>query len=197
MKTIFVTYAVKEEFIPLEIEGCNVVHIYTGVGKTKSAHVLTKKLCLLKPDLVLNIGTAGSLQHNIGDVFIANLFVDRDYEAVKLPGIDYEINGLELLNSIPQLKGKVLEYEKTGVCNTGDTFVTNPITVYGDIIEMEAFAQAYVCKEFDVAFLSIKYITDIIGENSVELWESKLDDARKKLLLWFKENNILSIFASQ
>ena len=56
----------------------------------------------------------------------------------KLPGIDYEINGLELLNSIPQLKGKVLEYEKIGVCSTGDTFITNPITVYGDIIEMEA-----------------------------------------------------------
>lgn len=132
MKTIFVTYAVKEEFIPLEIKGCNVVHIYTGVGKTKSAYILTKNLCLLKPDLVLNIGTAGSLQHNVGDIFIANLFVDRDYETIKLPGIDYEINGLELLNSIPQLKGKVLEYEKTGVCSTGDTFVTNPITACGD-----------------------------------------------------------------
>jgi adenosylhomocysteine nucleosidase len=58
---------------------------------------------------------------------------------------------------------------------------------------MEAFAQAYVCKELGVPFLSIKYITDIIGENSVEHWENKLADARKALSEWFAENKLLSI----
>lgn len=42
---------------------------------------------------------AGTLQHNTGDIFIAGHFIDRDYEAIKLPGIDSEINGLELPNA--------------------------------------------------------------------------------------------------
>lgn len=192
MKLIYFTYAVQEEFIPLKIKGCNIVPIHTGVGKTKSAHILTKNICKQKPDLVLNIGTAGTLQHNIGDIFICNHFVDRDYKAIKLPGIDYEIDGLKLLNSVPVLKKRVIQYEKLGICSTGDTFVTEAKTTHGDIVEMEAYAQAYVCRELDIPFLAVKYISDIIGSNSVELWESKLSDACEKLSSWFDNNNILS-----
>lgn len=60
------------------------------------------------------------------------------------------------------------------------------------MVEMEAYSQAYVCRELNVPFLAVKYITDIIGENSVELWESKLSEACTKLLSWFDEHDILS-----
>ncbi|MDL2223184.1 nucleosidase [Bacteroidales bacterium OttesenSCG-928-M11] len=183
-KTIFIVYAVKEEFIPLTVEGYNIKHICTGVGKTKSATILTKNICLNKPDLVLNIGTAGTLSHNVGDVFIPIRFRDRDYEATKLPGIEYEIDGLELIRP-NSLKDWVLNYEKLGVCSTGDTFITEANPSYGDVIDMEAYALAYVCKELNVPFLSVKYITDIIGQNSVEHWENKLADARSGLMSWF------------
>lgn len=196
MKTIFVTYAVKEEFIPLKANGCNIIHIYTGVGKTKSTFSLTKCICKNKPDLVLNIGTAGTLKHNIGDIFIANHFIDRDYEAIKLPGIEYDINGVELLNGYLALKNWVSQYLKQGICSTGDTFITEAMLFNGDIIDMEAYAQAYVCKELNIPFLSVKYITDIIGKNSIEEWESKLTEACTKLLSWFESNNVLDILNS-
>lgn len=193
IKTILVTYAVKEEFIPLKIDGCNVVHIYTGVGKTQSAYTLTKSILQYKPEMVLNIGTAGTLQHNLGDIFIAKYFVDRDYEAIKLPGISYEINGLELLNTKPTLKKWIIEYQNLGVCNTGDTFVTEISSLSGDFVDMEAYAQAFVCTELNIPYLSVKFITDIIGKNSIEHWENKLEDSRISLSKWFEENNLLSI----
>lgn len=191
MKKIFITYAVKEEFVPLKANGCEIVHIQTGVGKTKSAYFLTKHICENKPDLVLNIGTAGTLKHNIGDIFIAKHFIDRDYEATKLPGIEYEINGLKLLKNLPFLKEQILKYEKLGICSTGDTFITEAASFRGDIVDMEAYTQAFVCRELDVPFVSIKYITDIIGENSVKHWENKLAEARTALAAWLDKQDII------
>jgi len=193
MKTILITYAVKEEYIPLTVDGYNVIYVHTGVGKTKSTFILTKKIIEENPDFVLNIGTAGTLSHNIGDIFIATHFVDRDYEAVRLPGLEYEIDGKHLIKGMPKLKNWISEYHKPGICNTGDTFVTEISSLSGDFVDMEAYAQAYVCKEMGIPFLSVKYITDIIGENSVEHWENKLADARKALSQWFDEHNILSV----
>ena len=193
MKTIFVTYAVKEEYIPLESDGCNIMYVRTGVGKTNSTFILTKKIIEEKPDFVLNIGTAGTLSHNIGDIFVATHFIDRDYESIKLPGIKYEIEGKQLMGNNPKLHSWISDYQKSGICSTGDTFVTEIASLSGDFVDMEAYAQAYVCKELGIPFLSVKYITDVIGENSVELWENKLADARKALLNWVNEHDILSV----
>lgn len=185
MNTIFVTYAVKEELISLPSDGCDVHYIRTGVGKTRSAALLTREICQQRPDLVLNIGTAGTFEHHVGDIFVVNRFVDRDYEATKLPGLEYEIDGRLLLADNDRLVSWVQCADKQGVCSTGDTFVTELSSFGADVVDMEAYAQAFVCREFGVPFLSVKYITDIIGQNSVEHWAEKLSDARAGLTEWF------------
>ncbi|NDV83212.1 5'-methylthioadenosine/S-adenosylhomocysteine nucleosidase [Bacteroides sp. 51] len=185
MKKIFVTYAVKEEYFPLQIEGYDIQHIRTGVGKTLSAFRLTRAICRETPDLVLNIGTAGTFEHQVGDIFIAKRFIDRDYEATKLPGLEYEIDANALLPDDRSLKDWVQQYDKLGICSTGDTFVTELSSFGADMVDMEAYAQAFVCRELNVPFISVKYITDIIGQNSVQHWEDKLADARLGLAEWF------------
>ncbi len=191
-KIIFMTYAVSEEFVPLKVDGCEIIPIQTGIGKTKSAYCLTKHICQNRPDFVLNVGTAGTLIHEIGDIFISYHFFDRDYETSPLPGIEYEINCIDLLGNNVSLKNLLSKYEKLGICNTGDTFVTEVASFRGDVVDMEAYAQAFVCKELNVPFLSVKYITDIIGENSVKHWEDKLAEACEGLTAWFEEQDILS-----
>jgi len=188
MKTIFITYAVKEEYFPLQIDGCDIQHIRTGVGKTLSAFHLTRAICKQTPDLVLNIGTAGTFEHRVGDIFIAKQFIDRDYEVTKLPGLEYEMDGIALLPTNGSLKTWVQQYGKLGVCSTGDTFVTELSSFGADMVDMEAYAQAFVCRELKIPFLSVKYITDIIGQNSVQHWEDKLADARLGLAEWFSGN---------
>jgi adenosylhomocysteine nucleosidase len=42
-----------------------------------------------------------------------------------------------------------------------------------------------VCKEMNVDFVSVKYITDIIGQNSGQIWLDKLRDAREALKEFF------------
>ena len=56
----------------------------------------------------------------------------------------------------------------------------------GDVVDMEAYAQAQVCRELGIPFLAVKYVTDIVGQNSVKHWEDKLADARRDLTAYFK-----------
>ncbi|MBK5722789.1 nucleosidase, partial [Dysgonomonas sp. Marseille-P4677] len=182
-----VTYAVQDEFVPITVGKCEMQYIHTGIGKTRSAMKLTKALSADRPDLVLNMGTSGSYKHRVGDIFVCRRFIDRDYESVKLPGIEYEID-LTANHAESQILLDWLSADgNIGTCNTGDSFVTEISTMDGDVVDMEAFAQAVVCQEFQVPFISVKYITDIIGENSVKHWEDKLSDARKELENWFRD----------
>ena len=65
--------------------------------------------------------------------------------------------------------------------NTGDQFITETTHLTGDVIDMEAYAEALVCKDFNTPFIAIKYISDIVGENSISDWQAALSDARKAL----------------
>ena len=177
---ILVTYAFDEEIIPFSLKDIDITFLKTGMGKVLSAFNLTKALCNDTYDLVLNVGTAGTLNHNVGDIFVCHRFIDRDMEKIELPKVCSDI-------SFPEKVGMNLidNYGKVGVCNTGDSFVTKVGHFNGDVIDMEAFAQAQVCMEMNVNFVSVKYITDIIGQNSGEIWLDKLRDARESLKEFF------------
>lgn len=185
MKKLLITYAVKEEHFPISIPGYSITYLQTEIGKAKSAMKLTNAIVSDRPDLVLNIGTAGTLTHQVGDVFVCTKFVDRDYVAVKLPGVAYEIDTSELASKNELALELIKRAHKKGICSTGDTFVTEPSLFGEDVVDMESYAQAMVCTEFDVPFVSVKYVTDIIGQNSIAHWEDKLADARKGLAAWF------------
>ncbi|WP_165025183.1 nucleosidase [Dysgonomonas sp. ZJ279] len=187
MNKILVTYAVKEEFVPITINGCKIEYLHTGIGKIRSAMMLTKALCENRPDLVLNMGTAGTHNHRIGNIFVCRRFIDRDYEMVKLPGVEFEVDLTPIHKEKKILEDWTSTNGRVGTCNTGDSFVTEITSMDGDVVDMEAFAQAIVCREFDIPFLAVKYVTDIIGENSVKHWEDKLSDARKGFEDWFKD----------
>ncbi|MBP1616594.1 MAG: Nucleoside phosphorylase [Bacteroidetes bacterium] len=185
MKKIVVTFALKAEFIPLTFPNCEIIYVFTGIGKAKAAMMLTKAIMEEDPDLVVNIGTSGTLNHQVGDIFVCNRFIDRDFLTVQLPGIEYEIGFQEVLADEDIIKNWISTNATLGVCNTGDSFVTQAESICGDVVDMEAFAQAIVCKELSKPFLAVKYVTDIIGENSVKHWEDKLSDAREGLAHWF------------
>lgn len=174
---LILTHAVNDERIALDLKGINIRYVRTGIGKVKSAIRLSDAIHSEQPDLVLNIGTAGSLDHPVGDVFVCREFIDRDFRKVGLPGLDYRQNTDHLFDE----KMSFIRFEPAGICNTGDSFLTEASDIEGDVFDMEAYAQALLCTEKKIPFLSVKYITDIIGQNSVKHWEDKLEDARKGL----------------
>lgn len=185
---ILVTYAVQGEFTELKFPGMiggeevQVGYLRTGVGKVKSAFYLTEAINQGQPDLVINVGTAGTIHHGVGDIFVCRRFIDRDMAKLADLGVECEIDSSGLLAQ----KGYCLRWQGEGVCNTGDTFLTELSDVKGDVVDMEAYAQAMVCRAKEVPFISVKYVTDIIGQNSVKHWEEKLADARTGLAVFFE-----------
>ena len=186
---ILVTYAVQGEFTELKFPGLigeeevHIGYIRTGVGKVKSAYYVSEVLNQAKPDLVINVGTAGSIDCQVGDILVCRHFIDRDMQKLANMGLEYEIDSSVLLAE----KGYCMHWAGEGICNTGDTFLTELSDVKGDVVDMEAFAQAFVCRVKNVPFIAVKYVTDIIGQNSVKHWEDKLADARKGLGEFFEQ----------
>ena len=184
---ILVTYAVQGEFTELKFPGLigeeevQIGYLRTGVGKVKSAFYLSEAISHAQPDLVVNVGTAGTIRHRVGDIFVCRHFVDRDMQKLAGLGIECEIDSAALLEA----KGYCRHWTENGTCNTGDSFLTELTHVSGDVVDMEAYAQAFVCRSKEIPFISVKYVTDIIGQNSVKHWEDKLADARQGLSHYF------------
>ncbi len=177
---ILVTYAIPAERILIEFSGCQVRYCETGIGKVNAALAVSAAVREQQPDWVLNVGTAGSATQAVGSILACGRFLDRDMEKVKEFGVPYWHDFSADLAGIAMLNG--LDYSH--VCNTGDTFVTQVIT-QADVVDMENFAVAAVCQREGIPLLSVKYITDRIGENSVQDWEDKLHEANVGLQAFF------------
>jgi adenosylhomocysteine nucleosidase len=186
LKKVLVAYAVQGEFVELEWNDAYVYYVRTGIGKVKSAFHLTEAIAQVHPDIVINMGTAGTVKHKVGDIFICHRFIDRDMRKLANLGLESEIDSCGLLSEM----GCLLNIDTSAVCNTGDSFMTDVADVEGDVVDMEAYAQAFVCSRMNVPFVSVKYVSDILGRNSVKHWEDKLADSRKALHLFMnKEEN--------
>ena len=181
---ILIVYAIPQEKIEVNIPNAEVIYVETGMGKVSAAMRTMRAICEYHPDMVINIGSAGTLNHKVGDVFVCNHFIDRDLRKVTLDGVASEIEfDNDAINRI--FSGRELVY---GTCNTGDSFITQGNDIEGDVIDMESFAEADVCREMGVPFFAVKYVTDVVGQNSSEEWFAKLADARHGLTGFFNEN---------
>ena len=185
MLKILVVYAVQGEFAEINWPDAQVYYVRTGIGKVKAAYHLTSAIKQVHPDLVINMGTVGTLNHQVGDILVCRRFVDRDMLSLSSLGLESHIDCNELLDK----SGLCKQLEGNYQCNTGDSFLTEITHVEGDVVDMESYAEALVCQGEGVPYIAVKYVTDIIGQNSVKHWEDKLADARVALADYF---NVLS-----
>lgn len=183
---ILLVYAIPEEKVEINIPNAEVIYVETGIGKVNAAMRTMHAICEYHPDMVINFGTAGTINHKVGDIFVCNHFIDRDLRKVTLDGVVSEIEfGRDAINRV--FTGHQLMY---GTCNTGDSFITQGADIEGDVIDMESYAEADVCREMGIPFISVKYVTDVVGQNSSEEWYAKIADARKGLTEFF-DNNVI------
>lgn len=183
---ILLVYAIPEEKIEVNIPNAEVIYVETGIGKVNAAMKTMHAICEYHPDMVINMGSAGTLNHKVGDIIVCNRFIDRDLRNVHLDGVisEMEFDVEVIKKAIPSWQ--LMEHAKLiGSCNTGDSFLTEGTDVEGDLIDMEAFAVADVCREMKIPFISVKYVTDVVGQNSSQEWYAKLKDAREGLSKFF------------
>ena len=156
METIFVA-ALKEETPEL-----SKFH-HTGVGKINASIKLMELIHVYNPTQVINYGTAGSLKREIKGLVECSTFLQHDMDARGL--LNFQL-GETPFDSISTITMSNEGY----TCGTGDKFVKNQLELECDIVDMEAYALAKVCKIYNIEFKCYKYISDYANDDSSNDW---------------------------
>ena len=135
---------------------------YIGVGKVNAVFNTLKAIEKLSPQQIINFGTAGSLDSKIKGLVEVSSFFQRDMDATPL--------GFEI-GQTPFEENIEITFGREGVtCGTGDKFVTSTPKLKTDIVDMEAFAIAKVCKLKNIDFRCFKFISDNANNEAKDDW---------------------------
>lgn len=174
-KTIIVAALESEYFVE---DGLMQNLYYTGIGKINSSRMVTQLILQQKPQLIINLGTAGCLQEELlGGVFAIRDVVERDMMAEPLSP-----RGEVPFSEQPTIYTSSFGHLR---CGTGDSFVTvqdewlfeNNI----NLVDMELFAIAKICHHYGVEWRSIKFASDMANEEAGKHWNESVRMTKTKI----------------
>ena len=176
MNKLFVA-ALKEE-----TPGLDFFH-YIGVGKINATYNLSKLIGKIKPNLVINFGSAGAIKKGLSGLVECTKFYQRDMDARGLLGLKLGETPFDNINEI-------INSDEGFSCGSGDSFVNNKIEINVDLVDMEAYALAKVCKLESVKFRCFKYVSDNADENATSDWMENCKKGAKLFQSKLKEFEI-------
>ena len=177
MNRIFVA-ALKEE-----TPGLNFFY-YTGAGKINATYNLTKIIQMHKPTEIINFGTAGAITKDLEGIIECTQFYQRDMDVTALLNLKIGETPFDKINEIILSKNGFS-------CGTGDNFVTGDIPIEVDVVDMEAYALAKVCKLEKINFRCFKFISDNADETANIDWNENCKKGAKLFEHKLKELNLL------
>lgn len=138
----------------------NIALLITGIGKQKTAISLTKYLCEnIKPQLIINIGYAGSTNIKVGKWVCITRSYNYEWE---IPGeekynmLDFGNQSLELIKS---------DIVKNVECYSAESFVTSTNLEESVAFDMELHSIAILCDMYKIPLMSLKKISDNLSLN--------------------------------
>ncbi len=176
MNKLFVA-ALKEE-----TPGLDFFH-YIGVGKINATYNLSKLIGKIKPNLVINFGSAGAIKKGLSGLVECTKFYQRDMDARGLLDLKLGETPFDNINEI-------INSDEGFSCGSGDSFVNNKIEMNVDLVDMEAYALAKVCKLESINFRCFKYVSDNADENATSDWMENCKKGAKLFQSKLKEFEI-------
>ncbi|MDA9605175.1 5'-methylthioadenosine nucleosidase [Alphaproteobacteria bacterium] len=159
--------ALKEEIQNMEF------FYLSGVGKINAAFKSLDLIHRFNPTQIINYGTAGSINKKCQGLIECTKFYQRDMDARGLMNFNLGETPFDDVNEI-------ITDNYGYSCGTGDNFVKNEIEMNVDVVDMEAYAIAKICKLKKVKFRCFKYITDNANENSAKDWIENCQNGAKE-----------------
>lgn len=174
----FVAIVALASELPIEFWPFEEPIIYSGVGKLNAAFTTMRAISKYEPELILNLGTVGSLNDELRNVVEINKVIQRDFDAEPLAprgAVPFEDFPSELFSGYGDAS-----------CGTGDTFVRVRDNWLQnkkiDVVDMELFAIAKVCVQLDIPWRSFKFISDHVNVHSDSDWEQNLQISHVELI---------------
>ncbi|MCJ0964821.1 5'-methylthioadenosine/adenosylhomocysteine nucleosidase [Mammaliicoccus sciuri] len=174
------------------IEDKQVVLAQSGIGKVNAAITATLLINEFKPDLIINTGSAGSVDSelNIGDIIISNKVYYHDVNAT---AFGYKLGQVPNMPEFYETDSKLIDLAKSsieqldlngivGEVATGDSFIgsidqrkvikSNFPTA--SVVEMEAGAIAQTCYQYNVPIIVTRAVSDLADKESDVTFEEFL-----------------------
>ena len=152
---------------------------YTGVGKINATYNLTKIINKYSPKEVINFGTAGATNKGLDGIIECTKFYQRDMDVRGLLDLKLGETPFDNLNGI-------INSEDGYSCGSGDNFVNKQIEMEIDLVDMEAYALAKVCKLEGIDFKCFKFISDNADSNASLDW---IENCKKGAKLFHTKMN--------
>ena len=164
----------------------NIQICYTGVGMMATALSLLNKINTLKPDLIIQIGIAGSFNEHdtLGKVYCIKKEQYGDLGVWENDGWK-DVYDMKLSEGKNEFINKYLpEYNLTNLTEV-NAITVNAVTTdkrmiealqqkYNPAIEtMEGLALHYVCLQNEIPFIQIRAVSNYIGERDKTKWKMK------------------------
>jgi adenosylhomocysteine nucleosidase len=170
-KTLFVFALPSEAAEKFE----HVNKVFVGIGKVNAAYELTSAIRKHKPQLIINLGSAGSNFFKRGEVICCTKFIQRDMD---VRGLGFKLYETPFSNIDPLLNyGIKIKGLPEGVCGSGDSFEMNHSVSDYDVIDMEAYPLAYISMMENIPFLCLKYISDGADGTAADDWAVQVHNA--------------------
>ncbi|PPI86616.1 5'-methylthioadenosine/S-adenosylhomocysteine nucleosidase [Candidatus Pantoea edessiphila] len=170
----------------------------SGIGKTIAALKTTLLINFFKPNIIVNIGTAGSLSLDlkVGDIVISDEVCYHDvdmtvfgYSLGQVSGFPAKFSADKNLINQAEICIKQLNFNaKKGLIISGDTFISNiksftrvrKLFPQAIAVDMEATAIAQVCYQYQLPFVVIRSISDIVNGQSYLSFKKHLKSSSAK-----------------
>lgn len=174
------------------IEDKQVVLAQSGIGKVNAAITATLLINEFKPDLIINTGSAGSVDSelNIGDIIISNKVYYHDVNAT---AFGYKLGQVPSMPEVYETDKELIDLAKSsieqldlngivGEVATGDSFIgsidqrkvikSNFPTA--SVVEMEAGAIAQTSYQYNVPIIVTRAVSDLADKESDVTFEEFL-----------------------
>ncbi len=168
----------------------------SGIGKVNAA-ITTTILCLnYEIDFIINTGVAGGLfPVNTGEIVLSEavtyfdvnvINIDPELSFGQIPGDSFLVKADEKLVSFAKSIFDDMKFDyRIGIIASGDQFITDsqtlkPIQKIVEnllAVEMESMAVAVAASKFNIPFIIIRGISDVIDDTlQVQIYENSVDD---------------------
>jgi adenosylhomocysteine nucleosidase len=176
--TVLLTVAVAHEAVHLPDR---LPVLLTGIGKVNAAMTVAAALARpgTRPDLVVNLGTAGALHGGMTGTHEVGVVVQHDLDSALLE----QLTGSRYGPPIHLSDGPTLA--------TGDVFVTDPavrdrLAQSADLVDMEGYAVAAACQAAGIPVRLVKHVSDSADAGARTSWVRTVEDSSRALGDWVR-----------
>ena len=158
----------------LPFEADNTKNIfYSGLGKINAAIKSVEIIKSYNPKKIINYGSCGAINAELSGIIKVNKFIQHDIDCTPL-GFKRGITPYDDIQEI------MFDENQGYSCASGDYFVSDKSSISSDVVDMEAYALAKVCRHEKIKFRCFKFISDNADHSADNDWNENLKIAAKK-----------------